>query len=467
MDTVNVSDVIERQRPNRTVGTLIILSFLIMLCDGYDLQAIAFASPTIVVDWGIEKASLGFVFSAGAFGIMLGGFLFGYLADRIGRRPAFLLGTFLFGLVTLSTVFASNVTNLAVLRFFAGLGIGGVTPICLALNVEYVPQRFRATVVAFVMVGYAIGASAGGLVAAWLVPTHGWRVLFYIGGLVPLALLPLLVLALPESIKYLLLSGKNPQAILRLVKALDPLIQAAAQTRFVLEAADVQAKIASWKDSAIGLFRGRLSRITPVLWIAFIASSTTIFFLASWIPILTVGTGRSAAQAAIGLTLFSIGGAVGGLFSGRLIDKLGVASMTPIPLVAAVLVVAIGATEFSDMNFLAMLCAIGFFVFGGHFGLLGVMGLFYPSTNRANGVGWALSIGKLGSIFGPAVAAILIAGHASLSELLMVAAAPLPIVALGGFALGRLEKATSRPLVMPLGTGDLVADVPAARFSES
>lgn len=466
MNTVNITDLIERQRPNRTTVSLLILSFLIMLCDGYDLQAIAFASPTIVSDWGIEKASLGFVFSAGLFGIMLGGFLFGYVADRIGRRPAFLLGTLLFSVVTLSTVLASNLTHLAVLRFVAGLGIGGVTPICFALNVEYVPQRFRATVVAFVMVGYAIGTSAGGLFAAWLVPHYGWHVLFYIGGLAPLALLPFLFLALPESIKYLLLSGKNPEAVPRLAKTLDPLVQVTDQTRFVLEGADGQAKIVSWKDSAIGLFQGQLSRITPVLWVAMIASSTTLFLLASWIPILTVGTGRSASLAAIGLTLFSFGGSFGGLFAGWLIDRLGIAFMAPIPLIAAVLVVTIGALEFSDMGFLAMLCAIGFFVFGGHFGLLGVMGMFYPSANRANGVGWALSVGKLGSIFGPTVAAILIAGHASLSQLLMVAAAPLPIVAMGGFALGRLRNTTSRPVVVPLSTSDLVAEMPAARLGD-
>jgi MFS transporter, AAHS family, 4-hydroxybenzoate transporter len=462
MNTVNISDVIERQRPNRTVMTLLTLSFLIMLCDGYDLQAIAFASPSIIADWGIEKASFGFVFTAGALGVMLGGFLFGYIADRIGRRPAFLFGTLLFGAVTLSTVLASTVTHLAVLRFVAGLGIGGITPIAFALNVEYVPKRFRATVVALVMVGYVIGTSAGGLFAAWLVPQHGWRILFYIGGLAPLALLPLLAAMLPESIKYFLLSGKNPQAISRLVNAIDPLVRATDETRFVLEAAEGQVKIANWKDSTLGLFQGQLSRITPILWIAFIASSTTVFFLASWIPILTVGTGRSAAQAAIGLTLFSIGGAFGGIFSSRIIDKLGVAAMAPIPLIAAVLVVTIGSVEFSDVDFLTMLCVMGFFVFGGHLGLLGIMGLFYPSANRANGVGWALSIGKLGAIVGPGLAAILIANHTSLSSLLMIAAAPLPVVALGSFTLGRLQMAMSRVRVMPLGVGDLAAELPAA-----
>lgn len=462
MKTVNISDVIEHQRPNRTVITLLTLSFLIMLFDGYDLQAIAFASPSIIADWGIEKASFGFVFTAGALGVMLGGFLFGYIADRIGRRPTFLLATLLFSAVTLSTVFASTVTHLAVLRFVAGLGIGGITPICFALNVEYVPQRFRATVVAFVMVGYLIGISAGGVFAAWLVPQYGWRILFYIGGLAPLALLPLLAASLPESIKYLLLSGKNPRAIPRLVNAIDPSVQATDETRFVLEAADEQVKIANWKDSALGLFRGQLSRITPVLWIAFIASSTTVFFLAAWIPILTVGTGRSAAQAAIGLTLFSIGGAFGGIFSSRIVDKLGVAAMAPVPLIATVLVVAIGSVEFSDVGFLSMLCVMGFFVFGGHLGLLGVMGLFYPSANRANGVGWALSIGKLGAIVGPGVAGILIASHTSLSSLMMIAAAPLPIVAIGIFTLGRLQMAMSRVLVMPLVADNLVAELPAA-----
>jgi AAHS family 4-hydroxybenzoate transporter-like MFS transporter len=118
------------------------------------------------------------------------------------------------------------------------------------------------------------------------------------------------------------------------------------------------------------------------------------------------------------------------------------------------------------MGFLAMLCAIGFFVFGGHFGLLGVMGMFYPSANRANGVGWALSVGKLGSILGPTLAAFLIAGHASLSQLLMIAAAPLPIVAMGGVVLGRLRNTTSRPVVVPLSTSDLVAEMPAARMGD-
>lgn len=440
MSTVNIADVIERQKPNRAVVTLLILSFLIMFCDGYDLQAIAFASPTIIADWGIEKALFGVVFSAGLFGIMIGGFLFGYVADRIGRRPAFLVGTLLFGVATLSTVLSSDITNLAALRFVAGLGLGGITPICFALNVEYVPQRYRATVVAFVMVGYVIGTSAGGLFAAWLVPHYGWHVLFYIGGLAPLVLLPVLVIALPESIKYLLLSGKSNRTIARIVNTIDPSIRATAETTFTLGSTEDAESINGWKDSAVSLFRGKLSRITPTLWLAFIASSMTVFFLASWIPILTVETGRAADRAAIGLTLFSVGGAFGGLFSSRIIDKFGVGAIAPIPLLAAGFIVAIGHLALSDTSFLLLLCVIGFFVFGGHLGLLGVMGLFYPSNNRANGVGWALSIGKLGSLIGPATAGVLIAAGTSVGHLFMTAAAPQLIVMLGIFALGWLQR---------------------------
>lgn len=441
MTTVNISDVIEKQKLNRKVVSLLILSFLIMLCDGYDLQAISFASPSIVADWGIERAAFGFVFTAGALGIMVGGFVFGSLADRIGRRPSFIIGTILFSSMTLSTVVASDLTHLAVFRFIAGLGIGGVTPICFALNVEYVPRRFRATVVAVVMVGYVIGTSIGGILAAWLVPHYGWHVLFYIGGLVPLALLPVLVFALPESIKYLLLSGKHPEAVPLLVNALDPTVGATSDTRFVLDGTEDQAKLESWKETILSLFKGPLAKITPILWIAFIASSMTVFFLAFWIPLITVGTGRSASLAAIGLTLYSLGGVFGGLLASRIVDMRGLAAVTPIPLIATAVVIATGAFEFSDAGFLTMLCLIGFFIFGGHFALMSVMGMFYPSSNRASGAGWALSIGKVGAIFGPALAGIVIANNPPLIHLLIAAAAPLPIVALGVFVLGRLNKA--------------------------
>jgi AAHS family 4-hydroxybenzoate transporter-like MFS transporter len=442
VDTLDITDVIERQSPNRTVGTLLVLSFLIMLCDGYDLQAIAFASPTIIASWGIEKASFGFIFSAGLLGVMLGGFLFGYLADRIGRRPAFLLGTFIFSVFTLAAVLATNVTELAALRFLAGLGIGGITPICFALNVEYVPRRFHASVVGLVMIGYVIGISVGGLFAAWLVPVFGWQVLFYIGGFTPLVLLPVLAFALPESIKYLALAGRGGATIARIVNAIDPAARATSQTRFVLEAEEDRAPLGGWKDSVKSLFGGRLSRITPILWLAFIANSVTVFFLASWIPVLTVGTGRPATLAAIGLTLFSTGGAFGGLFSSRLIDRFGVAAMGAVPLAAAVFVAALGSMTFSDTVFLSMLFIVGFFVLGGHVGLMGSMGLFYANANRATGVGWAISIGKLGSIIGPAIAGILIAANASIGTLFLVAAAPLLIAGAGVFALGRLQKAS-------------------------
>ncbi|QBY56524.1 MULTISPECIES: MFS transporter [Burkholderiales] len=450
--TIDITEVIEKQAPNRTVVMLLALSFLIMLCDGYDLQAIAFASPTIIASWGIEKASFGFIFSAGLLGVMLGGFLFGYLADRIGRRPAFLLGTFIFSAFTLAAVLATNVTELAALRFFAGLGIGGITPICFALNVEYVPKRFHASVVGFVMIGYVIGISVGGLFAAWLVPVFGWQVLFYIGGFAPLVLLPLLAIALPESIKYLVLAGRGADTIARIVNAIDPSAHANAQTRFVLEAEEDRAKVGGWKDSVKSLFSGRLSRITPVLWLAFIANSVTVFFLASWIPVLTVGTGRPATLAAIGLTLFSAGGAFGGLFSSRLIDRFGVGAMGAVPLLAAVFVVAVGSMALSDTAFLSMLFIVGFFVLGGHVGLMGSMGLFYANANRANGVGWAISIGKLGSIIGPAIAGILIAADASISTLFIVAAAPLLVAGAGVVALGRLQKASDlERAAMPAG----------------
>lgn len=395
MATIDVSQVIEHQQRNRLVLTLVGLAFLLMLCDGYDLQAIAFAAPSLIKDWGINKASFGIVFSVGLFGMMLGGLFFGYVADRIGRRPALLLATSLFSTVTLATVLATTITQLATLRFIAGLGIGGLIPICMTLIIEYASTRFRATVVAVVMTGYVIGASAGGIVAAWFVPAHGWEIMFYVGGLAPILLLPFLLVAMPESVKYLVLSGKKPQAIARIVNAINPSLRATADSVFVLDAADtnVSAK-AGWGASFVSLFSGKLARITPVLWISYIASSTTLFFLVSWLPVLIVQTGRPVEQAAIGLTTLSIGGAFGGLLASRIIDRLGVGAMAPIPFIAALLVVAVGHLEFSNMAFMVVLFVTGVFSFGGHFGMLCVMGTFYPSANRANAVGWGTSMGS-------------------------------------------------------------------------
>lgn len=428
---IDVSAVIERQRRNGLVLTVMILSTAMMFLDGYDLHAMAFAAPAIIRNWGIDKGSLGIVFSAGVFGILVGGLVFGYLGDRIGRRPSIVAAAITFGGFSLLTVWAGDLPALIALRFLAGLGIGGLAPLCYALNLEYVPAKYRGTAVAIIMLGYVAGGSAGGVIAAWLVPYLGWQIVFWIGGVLPLAAATLCFFTLPESIKFLVVHGRRPDEVARILNRIEPDLGAQPRARFILDEEQQPGHAGTGLNSKLSaLFDGQLALITPLLWLAYIASSMTMFFLGSWTPILAEASGHTPAQAAFALSMFSLGGAIGALIAGWMLDKFGVLAVAIAPMIASPLVASVGLAGFSDGAFLGAMACVGFFVIGGHQGLNSAVGLFYPSANRSTAVGWALSVAKIGSITGPLIAGLLLARHLPVSNLFLLAALP-PLVMAG------------------------------------
>ncbi|WP_257168354.1 MFS transporter [Bradyrhizobium sp. SRS-191] len=436
---IDVSDVIERQRRNGVVLRVMILSTVMMCLDGYDLHAMAFAAPSLIRSWGIDKATLGVVFSAGVFGILVGGLVFGYLGDRIGRRLAMVTATLTFGGFSLLTVWAGDLNTLIALRFLAGIGIGGLAPLCFSLNLEYVPGRYRGTVVSIIMLGYVAGGSAGGLIAAWLVPQFGWPIVFWIGGVLPLIAAVVSFYALPESIKYLVVHGKQPDEVARIVNDIEPGLGATPASRFVVYEETSPAG-SGLLARVTALFDGKLAAITPLLWLAYIASSMTMFFLNSWTPILAEASGYTPAQAAFGLSMFSLGGAVGALLAGVVLDRYGVLAIAAVPMIACPLVASLGFAGFSDASFLIAMMCVGFFVVGGHQGLNSAVGQFYPSANRSTAVGWALSVAKIGSIGGPLIAGLLIARHLPASSLFLLAALPPLVMASCVLTLGLSQR---------------------------
>ncbi len=287
---IDVSAVIERQRRNGLVLTVMMLSTAMMFLDGYDLHAMAFAAPAIICNWGIDKGSLGIVFSAGVFGILVGGLVFGYLGDRIGRRPSIVAATITFGGFSLLTVWAGDLPALIALRFLAGLGIGGLAPLCYSLNLEYVPAKYRGTVVAIIMLGYVAGGSAGGVIAAWLVPHLGWQIVFWIGGVLPLAAAALCFFTLPESIKFLVVHGRRPDEVARILNRIERDLGAQPRARFIIDEGQQSGQSGRGLSSKLAaLFDGQLALITPLLWLAYIASSMTMFFLGSDPALLRLG----------------------------------------------------------------------------------------------------------------------------------------------------------------------------------
>src|ERR1035437_5730841 len=179
---IDLATIIDKQKFGSFHLTVVSVSFLLMLVDGYDNISIAYIAPMLIQEWGVDKSALGPLFSAGLLGGLFGPPLFGYLGDRYGRKTAVILGAFLFGLFTLAQVWANSLGSMMALRFIAGIGIVGVLPISIALNTEVAPRRIRVSMIMLSFVGVALGGATGGLVASRYMGTYGWQVIFWTGG---------------------------------------------------------------------------------------------------------------------------------------------------------------------------------------------------------------------------------------------------------------------------------------------
>ena len=184
---------------------LLIWSFFVVLIDGYDIGAIAFAAPHLVKAWGIQPHALGPVFSSSLIGILFGSAMFGWIGDRYGRKAALIWSNLLFGVFTFGAAYATNLDQMFWLRLIAGIGIGGVIPNVVAINAESAPRKLRATLAIIAVGCVPIGGAIPGLISAIYVPTHGWPILFQVGGIVPIVIGLAGFFGLPESIKYMAL----------------------------------------------------------------------------------------------------------------------------------------------------------------------------------------------------------------------------------------------------------------------
>lgn len=439
-----LGEVIDKQSLNALVVTTVLLSTLMMFVDGYDLHTIAFAAPSIMSEWDLSSAAFGLVFAAASLGMLVGGIVFGWIGDRHGRKFGSLAALVVCGLGSLSVLLARDVYLLSLCRFITGIGIGGLTPLLFALNQELVPQRFRATVVAVIMMGYMAGSASGGAVAAAFMPHYGWAVLFWIGGAFSLFLAGVGYVFLPESVSFLSRRSARRPEMVTLLRRIDPTIAPETVAR-IATIADAPRDTAS--PGLSPLFSGSLSTVTPLLWLAYVCSSATVFFMISWLPTLMLGAGLPKAESALGLSLFILAGSIGGLVISAFIDRMGLSSITVMPVIGCLLLSTLALPDLSSSGYMIAIGICGFFVLGGHQGLNGAAGLLYPSPVRASGIGWALSIAKIGSIIGPLVGGILLAAELPRVQLMMIIASPLPIFAA---SLILLRMAKSREQHAPL-----------------
>jgi MFS family permease len=276
------------------------------MIDNYDNTALAFAIPQLIQEWRIPKMMVGSIFSVGLFGLMLGSIIFGWVGDRFGRKTALLVCLFSFGALTLATTAADSIHGLMILRFLAGLGVGGALPNAIALTNEYSPPRLRVTAVAMIFAGYTLGAAGGGFVAALAIPTYGWQAVFVFGGVVPLILGIVLISALPESVRFLALAPGRFREAAALAARMRPDLAIDCDTLIVVDQESLH-RTPIIKD----LFRGARSAMTPLLWVIYIANSMVVFALINWLPTLMGSIGIAPGRAAFVAALFAVGGAAG------------------------------------------------------------------------------------------------------------------------------------------------------------
>jgi len=449
---VQVSQLLDERGISGFHIQLIIWSVLIALFDGYDIAAIALAAPELVRAWGVSRAELGPVLSASLVGILFGSMIFGWIGDRYGRKSALIGSLLLFGIFTWAGAHATNLQQMFWLRLIAGLGIGGVIPNMIAINIESAPRRSRGTLGLIATGLVPLGGALPGFVAATLVPHYGWQILFLIGGIAPVVIAILAFFWMPESIKYMSIHQPSRAKLTRLLERIVPGYRVPYGARFVIED-EKQFPSANPKY----LFGDGLALITPLLWLLFALNLMGYFFLLSWTPTLLTAAKLPPATAALTSASLQVGGTVGSLLLIRWLNRhqflaISVLLLVAVPVVGAIGIVGVGG---SKGMLLAASFAAGFCVLGVQSGINVCGALVYPTSLRALGSGWELGVGRLGSIVGPLLGALFVT--LAVDRLYMWSATPFLLGAAICFAVHRLNQARirERAYLNPASSGRL------------
>ncbi|QXH36605.1 MFS transporter [Pseudomonas muyukensis] len=398
---------------------LLLLLILLLVTDGYDAQVLGYVIPALAQDWGLEKAAFGPVFSANLLGLTLGSLAVTPLADRFGVRRVLLCCVLLYASLTLLMVFASSLDSLMLARFLCGIGMGGAMPSAMALMADYAPPRLRTLMVTLAACGFSLGGAAGGFVAAGFIDHYGWQAVFLAGGVAPLLLFPFLLLLLPESLPRLLRDAPPYARLQRIAKRLLPGWQVPLAQRGVDEPADS-------KLTVVALFRGGFARPTLLLWSTFFVSLILLYFMISWLPSLLQDSGLALNQANLVTSLFLFAGTLGAVCmawcADRMVNKARL--LAGVLLGAALFSVLVGLNHDDPRWLVPCVFAAGFCIIGGQLTLNAFVSNFYPAQVRATGTGWALGVGRFGSILGPLLGSLLLTLHMPVEQIFYFCAVP-------------------------------------------
>jgi AAHS family 4-hydroxybenzoate transporter-like MFS transporter len=403
--TVDVAALIDRSRLGRFNYRVIVLSWLVTAFDGIDNLMSGFTAPYLRDELHLSLPQLGWLAFCASAGMVIGGFVFSYIADRIGRRPAIILCAVAFGILTAATAAAASFEALLVMRFLDGLPLGGLIPLAWAINIEFAPRRMRSSMVTVIMLGYSFGGLAVGPLTNLLAPQHGWQAVYLVAGLATLGCAAILWLGLPESVRYLVAKGREPERVAATLRRIEPGCDLLPTDRFMLGDEVTAAREFHVRE----LFIGKLRWVTPLLWLSYFMSTIAIFVLTSWAPIIIESLDFARSTAAVVASLSSAFGAVAALVLMRFTDRYGPAAITACSAAALPVLLLIGCGFVPHAWFLVVSVIGAVLMSGMHYGMHSIGGIYYPSAIRASGGGWASSVAKLGAVIGPLAAGFVLA----------------------------------------------------------
>lgn len=448
---INIEQIIDDSRLGFSQIVIITLCAICLVMDGFDVQAMGYVAPSLIREWGVAKEMLSPVFGAGLFGMLVGSLTFSALADKIGRRPVLIFATLFFSLCMLATSFATTIPQLIAYRFAAGLGLGCIMPNAMALAGEYSPCRSRVSIMMIVSCGFTLGGVVGGLITAAIIPSLGWRGVFIVGGAIPLVIAIIMWFRLPESIQFLVVKQADPARIRQNLLRVDPTLQLPADAVFELHQVSKEQGV-----PFISLFRDGRARVTLLLWLVNFTNLLDMYFLSNWLPTVMREAGFSTQMAVLGGTMLWIGGVVGTLSLGRVIDKVGFTPVLTGTFIIAVISTALigNPVVAASMGIVFLVVFLsGFAIVGGQPALNALAATYYPTELRSTGIGWSLGVGRVGSVIGPVLGGYLMHLQWSQSQLFMAAAVP-ALISLGGiiairFAMGAPKLGKGAPQALP------------------
>ncbi|WP_111430972.1 MFS transporter [Rhodobacteraceae bacterium DSL-40] len=421
MRNIDVGEAIDQGPFGSFQWMVVALCGALLVIDGYDVFVAGTVLPTLIAEWGLTKPQAGALQAWALFGMMFGALILGPLADRIGRKKGVAISFLLFTSATLLTGFANSPEQFKIFRFIAGLGCGGLMPNAVALMNEYAPKRMRGTIVALMFSGYSIGGMVAAGLGIGLIPSFGWKPMFFIAA-VPLLLLPVILWKLPESLGFLIRQGKQDEA--RRIFAKVSGTPLAADDRLVFaETKGVSASVAE-------LFRHGRALRTLMLWLSFFCCLLLVYLLSSWLPKVLQEAGYAERASLLSLFSLNFGGMAGAIAGGRLGDRFGLPKIVIAYFVAASLSIAlIGFNPASGLLF-ALVFVAGATTIGTQILLYASVAQLYNLSVRSTGLGWASGVGRIGAIVGPTFGGVLLARELPLEQNFLIFAIPAAISAI-------------------------------------